>query len=399
LKVTRSVGRRKRLLAFAFLALASLTARAEAPPVLAARAWLLLDASSNARLAAHAPTLRLEPASLTKLMTAYVVFTAIGEKRFGLDDAVKISNTAFAAPGRDGARMFVEPDKPATVGELLQGMLTVSGNDAATALAEQTSGNVEAFVKRMNDEARRLGMTDTRFSNPTGLSDSQQYSTANDLARLAQRLMADFPQYKSFFNRRELTYNRITQLNRNRLLWSDPSVDGMKTGQLATVGWSIIATASRTRGAGNASYERRMIAVVLGAPSDALRTQDALRLLNYGYTEFETLRLYRRGEVLSRPEVWTGTRADVPIGPENDVFVTLTAADFRNMGASALNSSIERPDPLVAPLLQGEMVGRLKITLSGRPIADVPMIALERVEAAGILRRAYDAVRLWWRRT
>ncbi|MGH6624104.1 MAG: D-alanyl-D-alanine carboxypeptidase family protein, partial [Burkholderiaceae bacterium] len=223
---------------------------------------MLLDASSSARLAAHAPTLRLEPASLTKLMSAYVVFTAIGEKRFGLEDVVTVSATAFAAPGRDGARMFVEPAKPVTVGELLQGMLTVSGNDAATALAEHTSGSVDVFVQRMNDEARRLGMVDTRFSNPTGLSDSQQYSTAADLARLAQRLMVDFPQYANFFNRRELTYNRVTQLNRNRLLWSDPTVDGMKTGQLATVGWSIIATASRTRGTGSASYERRMIAVV-----------------------------------------------------------------------------------------------------------------------------------------
>lgn len=374
------------------------TARAEAPPVLAARAWLLLDASSSKRLAAHAPDLRLEPASLTKLMTAYLVFSAIGEKRFGLDDAVNVSAVAFAAPGRDGARMFIEPGKPVTVGELLQGMLVVSGNDAATALAEHTAGSVEVFVQRMNDEARRLGMLDTRFSNPTGLPDAQHYSTAADLARLTQRLMLDFPDFADQFNRRDFTYNRVAQLNRNRLLWSDPSIDGMKTGHLATVGWSIIATAARTRGSENAQYPRRLIAVVLGAPSDSLRAQEALRLLNFGYTEFETLRLYRRGEVLSRPEVWTGTRADVPIGPERDVYVTMDAAEFRKAGAAALKSSIERPDPLLAPLRQGEMVGRLKVTFEGRPVADVPVIALERVDPAGILRRAYDSVRLWWRR-
>ncbi len=293
------------LIAFV-LAVACIGARGEAPPALAARAWVLVDATSGVQLAAHEAVLKFEPASLTKLMTAYVVFTALGEKRIGLDDPVLVSRAAFAAPGREGSRMFIEPNRPVSVAELLAGLLVVSGNDAAVALAEHTAGNVRAFVDRMNSEAQRLEMVNTHFTNPTGFSDPQQYSTATDLARLAQRLQYDFPQYAEFFRTREFTHNRITQANRNRLLWSDTTVDGMKTGHLEASGWSIVATASRTRGASNASFSRRLIAVVLGAPSEALRAQDALRLLNYGYTEFETLRLHRRGEVLLRPEVWKG---------------------------------------------------------------------------------------------
>ena len=192
-------------------------------PVLSARSWLLVDANSGATLASHEPARRLEPASLTKLMTAYVVFVALGEKRIALDDRVTVSSAAFAAPGRDGARMFIEPGGAVTVDELLRGMAVVSGNDAAVALAEHTAGSQVAFVERMNAEARRLRLTDTHFANPTGLSDPQQYSTARDLARLAQRLRADFPQHMALFREREFTYNRIAQANRNRLLWSDAS--------------------------------------------------------------------------------------------------------------------------------------------------------------------------------
>ena len=249
-------------------------------PALSARSWLLLDAASSATLVAHEPTLRLEPASLSKLMTAYVVFIALSERRIALDDPVNVSRAAFSAPGRSGSRMFIEPGRPVTVQELLRGLIVASGNDAAVALAEHASGTEAAFVERMNAEARRLGLADTRFANPTGQSDPQQYSTARDLGRLAMRLGADFPQYRHLFREREFTYNRITQANRNRLLWSDPAVDGLKTGHLEASGWSIIATATRPRGTGDGAFERRLIAVVLGAPSDAVRAQDALRLLN-----------------------------------------------------------------------------------------------------------------------
>jgi D-alanyl-D-alanine carboxypeptidase (penicillin-binding protein 5/6) len=385
--------------AVALLAACLLTASAAAQaPLLSARSWLLLDANSGATLASHEPARRLEPASLTKLMTAYVVFIALGEKRIALDDRVPVSNAAFAAPGREGARMFIEPGRAVTTGELLRGLIVSSGNDAAVALAEHTAGSQAAFVERMNAEARRLGLTDTRFANPTGLSDPQQYSTARDLARLAQRLRSDFPQHVALFREREFTYNQISQANRNRLLWSDPSVDGMKTGHLEAGGWSIVATAVRPRGKGENGYERCLIAVVLGAPSDSVRAQEALRLLNYGFTEHETVRLFRAAEVVARPEVLKGDRSELPIGPERDVFVTVPAAELQRLGERELRSAIERPDPLIAPLTKGETVGRLKVSLAGQVVADAPVVALESVQAAGLFGRAYDAVRLWWRR-
>jgi len=385
--------------AVAPLAACLLTASAAAQaPLLSARSWLLLDANSGVTLASHEPARRLEPASLTKLMTAYVVFIALGETRISLDDRVTVSNAAFAAPGREGARMFIEPGRAVTTSELLRGLIVSSGNDAAVALAEHTAGSQAAFVERMNAEARRLGLTDTRFANPTGLSDPQQYSTARDLARLAQRLRSDFPQHVALFREREFTYNQISQANRNRLLWSDPSVDGMKTGHLDASGWSIVATAVRPRGKGDNGYERCLIAVVLGAPSDSVRAQEALRLLSYGFTEYETVRLFRAAQIVARPEVLKGDRSELPIGPERDVFVTVPAAELQRLGERELRSSIERPDPLVAPLTKGETVGRLKVSLSGQVVADAPVVALENVQAAGLFGRAYDAVRLWWRR-
>jgi D-alanyl-D-alanine carboxypeptidase (penicillin-binding protein 5/6) len=367
-------------------------------PTLSARSWLLLDAASGSTLAAHEPTLRLEPASLAKLMTAYVVFIALAENRIALDDAVKVSRAAFAAPGSAGSRMYIEPDRPVTVQELLRGLIVASGNDAAVALAEHTAGTQVAFVERMNAEAKRLGLADTRFANPTGLSDPQQYTTARDLARLALRLGTDFPQYRTLFREREFTYNRITQANRNRLLWSDPTVDGLKTGHLEASGWSIVVTAARPRGNGATAFERRLITVVLGAPSDAVRSQDALRLLNYGYTEFDTVQVYRAGSVLARAEVWKGDTSELPIGPDRDVFITLPADELKRLGERGLQSSIERPDPLLAPLTKGETVGRLRVSAEGRLLVDVPVVALEAVQPAGTFRRAYDAVRLWWRR-
>ena len=385
-----------------FFALACLlivsSAFAQSGPALAARAWTLVDAMSGVTLASSAATQRLEPASLTKLMTAYVVFTAIGEKRTRLDSGVTVSPAAVRAPGRAGSRMYIEPGRPVSVDELLHGLLVVSANDAAVALAEHTAGATEAFVERMNAEAQRLGMVNSRFANPTGLSDAQHYSSAADLARLAQRLFADFPQYAPLFAQREFTYNRITQSNRNRLLWSESHIDGMKTGQTDGAGWSIVATASRPQGSGERAFNRRLIAVVLGSASDSVRAQEALRLLNYGYASFDTVRLYRQGDVLVRPEVWKGDRSEIPIGVERDVYVTLPADALRALGKGGLQSSLERHDPLLAPLNKGETVGRLKITAGVEPVADVPVVALESVGEAGLVGRAYDAVRLWWRR-
>ena len=312
---------------------------------------------------------------------------------------VTVSRAAFAGhTGRDGARMFIEPGRQVTVQDLLRGLIIVSANDAAVALAEHAAGSQAAFIDRMNAEAKRLGLADTHYANPTGLSDPQQYSSARDLARLAVRLQTDFPQYAPVFREREFTYNRITQSNQNRLLWSDPNVDGLKTGHLEASGYSIVATASRPRGVANSSFERRLVAVLLGAPSDAVRAQDALRLLNHGYSAYDTVLVHRRGSVLARPEVWKGDRSEVPIGPDRDVYITAPTAQLQRLGERGLKSALERPDPLLAPVAQGETVGRLKIVAEGETLADVTVVALEAVQPAGLFGRAYDAVRLWWRR-
>ena len=373
-------------------------AAAQPAPMLAARAWILVDASSGARLTAYEPAARLEPASLTKLMTAYVVFTALNENRIALMDTVTVSPSAFATPGKLGSRMYLEPGRAVSVDQLLRGMLTVSASDAAVALAEHSAGGVDAFVERMNAEARRLGMANTHFANPSGQSDAQNYSSAEDMAILARRLLADFPQHAPLFAQREFAYNNVTQANRNRLLWTDSNVDGMKTGQLSAAGWSVVATTARAQGDGERTFQRRLIAVVLGASSDAARTQETLRLINHGYAAFDTVQLYRRGDVLARPAIWKGDRGIVPVGVDRDVYVTVPASELRALGGEALKSSIERPDPLVAPLQRGEMVGRMMISVGGRQVAEVPLVALERVESGGLLRRAYDAAVLWWRR-
>ncbi len=388
--------------ALTLLAIASLLAASHAwaqpAPTLAARSWMLVDATSGARLAAHEPSARLEPASLTKLMTAYVVFTALNEKRVALDDVVTVSPEAFSAPGKAGARMYLEPGRTVSVDQLLRGMVTASASDAAVALAEHSAGSIDAFVARMNNEARRFGMSNTHFANPTGASDSQNYSSAEDLATLARRLLTDFPQHAALFAQREFTYNNVSQINRNRLLWADSHIDGMKTGQLAAAGWSIVATTSRLQGKGDTQFQRRLVAVLLGAPSEAARTQETLRLINHGYAAFDTVRLYRRGDVLAHPEVWKGDRGVVPVGVDRDVYVTVPASELRALGAQPLKSSIERPDPLMAPLQQGETIGRMMISAGGRAVADVPVVALERVESGGLWRRAYDAMVLWWRK-
>ena len=294
--------------------------------------------------------------------------------------------------------MYLEPGRAVTVDQLLRGMLTVSASDAAVALAEHSGNNVEAFVARMNAEARRLGMANTHFANPTGQSDPQNYSSAEDMAILARRLLADFPQHASLFAQREFAYNNVSQANRNRLLWTDSHVDGMKTGQLSAAGWSVVATTARPQGDGERSFQRRLIAVVLGAPSESLRTQETLRLINHGYAAFDTVQLYRRGDVLATPAVWKGDRSTVQVGVDRDVYVTVASSELRALGAEGLKSWIERPDPLVAPLQQGETVGRVLVSSAGRRVADVPVVALERVHSGGLLRRAYDALVLWWRK-
>jgi len=357
------------------------TAGVPPPPDVAARAWLLYDASSGQKIASRNADERIEPASLTKLMTAYLVFAALKEKTLSLKQAVPVSERAWRA---GGSRMFIEPGRSVTVEELLHGLIVDSGNDACIALAEAIAGSEGAFVQAMNREAQRLGMKDTHFANSSGLPDPAHYSTANDLTILATALIRDFPDYYRFYSEREYRYNDITQQNRNRLLWLDPNVDGVKTGHTESAGYCLIASAKR--GA------RRLLSVVLGAPTDRLRAQESQRLLNFGFQYYDGVRLFRKGEPVGTLQVWKGSESGLKAGLSEDLFVTIPR------GASdGLRAELVSQQPLVAPLAEGQRVATLRVSLEGQPLGEYPVVALENVAVAGVFRRAWDSARLWFK--
>lgn len=351
-----------------------------APPV-AARAWLLFDPGSDQSLAEYDADARVEPASLTKLMTAYLVFGALKQGTLWPEQAVAVSEKAWKAPG---SRMFIEPKRPATVNDLVRGMIVQSGNDACIALAEAVAGSEEAFVHRMNLEARRLGLTNTRYANATGLPDPQHYSTARDLARLAQAIIRDFPAYYPIYAQKEYSYNRITQPNRNRLLWLDPTVDGVKTGHTEAAGYCLIASGKRG--------PRRLISVVLGADSDALRAQEAQRLLNHGFQNFDAVRLYEKARAISRLKVFKGRQGAVGAGFLDDFVLSMP----KGMAAK-LKAELVSQQPLLAPVQQGQKIGTLKLSMDDQPWGEYPVVALEAVPVAGIFGRAWDTLMLWFR--
>lgn len=353
-------------------------------PALPARAWLLLDATSGQVLGAHDPDKRIEPASLTKMMTAYVVFQALRDHAVGRDTRVTVSTRAWkVAPG--SSRMFLEPGKQATIDELLYGLLVQSGNDAAIALAEGVAGSVEAFVERMNQEAGELGLASTHFSNPHGLPDPQTYSTARDLSVLAARIVRDFPDLAGTYDAtRQYTYNGITQPNRNRLLWLDASVDGMKTGHTESAGYSLVATARRASG----SIQRRLISVVVGTASDRDRTRQSRELLEWGFRNFETVRLYAGGDAVGSPRVWKGARSAVPMGFQRDTYITVRPG-------ARIERTLHPASPLIAPLAAGQRVGELEVRVDGEPARRLPLVALQPVAAASWFGRAWDGLRLW----
>jgi D-alanyl-D-alanine carboxypeptidase (penicillin-binding protein 5/6) len=352
-----------------------------AAPQVAARAWLLFDASSGQPIASRNPDERVEPASLTKLMTAYLTFAALKNKTLVLSQAVPVSERAWHSAG---SRMFIQPGKPVTVEELLHGLIVQSGNDACIALAESVAGSEEAFVQRMNREAQRLGMKDTHFANSTGLPDPAHYSTANDLTLLAVALIRDYPEYYKYYSEREYRYNEITQQNRNRLLWLDPNVDGLKTGHTESAGYCLIASAKR--GA------RRLLSVVLGAPTDRLRAQESQKLLNFGFQAYDGVRLYRKGQAIGTLEVWKGSEPSLKAGVAEDLFVTVPRGALDGLRAELVSQQ-----PLLAPLAAGQRVATLRVSLEGRPIGEYPVVALQNVAVAGIFQRARDSVRLWFR--
>lgn len=353
-------------------------------PTIAARSWLLLDATSNQILGSQDADLRIEPASLTKIMTAYLAFSAIREKRLDLNQTITVSNNAWKVDG-DSSKMFIEPSMPVRVNDLLYGLIVQSGNDAAVSLAEAVAGTEAAFADLMNREAQRMGLKSTRFANPHGLPSPDNYSTARDLSILAARLVADFPDLYKIYSTKSFTYNKITQPNRNRLLWLDATVDGMKTGHTQAAGYCLIASAKRPNGSG----ERRLISVVLGTDSDAVRAQESQKLLNWGFLNFDTIKIYTKGQAVVTPSVWKGSQNDIKLGFNQDVYITLPRGF-----SPKLKPVVERPDPLVAPIRQFSRVGTLKIMADGKIISTLPLQALEQVNEASIVGRAFDSVRL-----
>jgi D-alanyl-D-alanine carboxypeptidase (penicillin-binding protein 5/6) len=356
---------------------------AVAPPGIAAAAWQLTDVTSGQTLVAANADERRDPASLTKLMTAYLVFGALRAKAILPSQMVEVSERAWRA---EGSRMFIEPRRSVTVDELMRGMIVQSGNDASIALAELVGGSEEAFVARMNTEAARLSMTNSHFTNATGLSSPQHYSTAADMAKLAAALIRDYPEYYPLYALKEFRYNNITQPNRNRLLWTDPHVDGLKTGHTDAAGWCLIASAQRG--------DRRLLSVVLGAASDAARATEAQKLLNYGFQAFDTVQLYQSGKQVTALRVWKGTLQEVPAGFLADRYLTLPKGK-----ADKLTLTMQAQEPLVAPVTRAQAVGTVKVALEGKTIAEFPLIALEDVPQGNIFARAWDSMRLWFRKS
>jgi len=353
-----------------------------AAPAVAASAWLLTDVTSGQTLEAGNADARRDPASLTKLMTAYLVFGALRTKTVVPSQMVNVSERAWRA---EGSRMFIEPRRAVSVDELLRGMIVQSGNDASIALAELVGGTEEAFVARMNTEAARLGMANTRFANVTGLSAPQHYATAADLAKLAAAIIRDYPEYYPLYAQKEFRYNNTTQPNRNRLLWTDPSVDGVKTGHTEAAGWCLIASAQRG--------DRRVLAVVLGAASDAARAAEAQKLMNWGFQAFDTVQLYQSGKQVTALRVWKGASPEVPAGFLADRYLTLPKGK-----SDKLALTMQADEPLIAPVSRAQRVGTVKVALDGRPVADFALIALEDVPLASLFGRAWDTVRLWFRK-
>ncbi len=362
----------------------SMTLAQVKPPPVTARSWILLDMTSGQVLAEQDPERKSDPASLTKLMTAYIAFNAIRDKRLALDQRPMVSQKAFKAIG---SRMFVEPARPATVAELLRGMIVQSGNDASIVLAEALAGSEESFADLMNREAQRLGMTQSRFRNSNGLPHPEHYSTARDLAILASRLILEHPEFYKIYAEREFTFNKIRQPNRNRLLGMDPSVDGMKTGYTEAAGYCLIASAQREQPGGG--FQRRLLTVVLGAPSDAVRMTESQRLLNYGYQNFEAVRAYSAGQQVGDYPVWKGRSEKVTGTLDQSLFVTVARGQ-----AGSIKGDIERIEPLLAPIQAGQRIGTLRVRLGDKVLAERAVLAQAAVDEAGLVGRLWDTLRL-----
>ncbi|HSI44454.1 MAG TPA: D-alanyl-D-alanine carboxypeptidase family protein [Methylotenera sp.] len=349
------------------------------PPSLAVKAYILLDFNSGHVIAASNSDMRVEPASLTKIMTAYLAFKALKNGHLSLTQTLPVSEKAWKI---EGSKMFIEPNKPVTVDELLHGTIIQSGNDSSIALAEGIASSEELFADMMNKEAQRLGMKNTHYMNATGLPDPQHYTTAADLATLAAALIRDFPaEYAKYYSTKEYTYNKITQPNRNRLLWLDPNVDGMKTGHTESAGFCLISSAKRN--------DMRRISVILGAPNDSARATESQKLLNYGFQFFDSHLVYKQGQTISQLKVWKGSENQVASTVAKDLYVTIPKGEYTNIKATM--SSIQ---PLIAPIKKGQVVGTIKFNLNRQTIDEQKLVAAKSIEGAGILGRAWDSIKL-----
>jgi len=376
-------------LAAPILALLCFTAAAQMPqpPEIASRSYLLLDVTANQMLAGRDIDAPIEPASLTKLMTAYLVFDALRSKKVDLKQMLPVSERAWKTPG---SRMFIDPKMKVPVEDLIKGMIVQSGNDATVALAEGVGGTVERFVQLMNEQAKAMGLKATSYRNVEGLTEAGHSTTARDLSVLSTRLIQDFPDYLGYYSIRKYRYEGTpvaNDTNRNMLLFRDPTVDGLKTGYTVAAGYCLIATAKRDFPNVGA---RRLLAIVLGATSETARANEAQKLLNWGYTAFDAIKLFDANQAVATPEVWKGTEKTVKLGRAQAVVVAIPTGT-----AGRIKTQVARPDPLVAPLIKGQPLGTLKISSGDQPLLDLPLFVLETVEQAGVLRRAWDALRLW----
>jgi len=351
------------------------------PPTLAARSWLLLEMGSGQVLTAEKPDERIEPASLTKLMTAYLTFAALRQKTIALDTPVTVSQKAWKT---GGSKMFIRVDTQVPVDDLIKGMIVQSGNDACVALAEAIAGSEESFAQMMNREAKRLGMTSSNFTNSTGLPDPQLYTTARDLATLASALIRDFPEeYKRYYSMKEFRYNNITQPNRNRLLYIDSSVDGVKTGHTEAAGYCLISSSLRDK--------RRLLSVVLGTKSDATRASESLKLLNWGFQSYDSITLFAKGQPVDSLRVWKGAQPAVKAGFTYDFSIAVPRGY-----ADKIKSEFTPQARLIAPIEAGQKLGTMKVVIDGKVYGEYPVTALENVALAGILGRTVDSVKLWF---
>jgi D-alanyl-D-alanine carboxypeptidase (penicillin-binding protein 5/6) len=349
------------------------------PPPLAVRAYLLQDFNSSSDVVSYEKAMRVEPASLTKIMTAYIVFDALQKGHLKLNQTIPVSEKAWKT---EGSKMFIEPNKPVTVDELLHGMIVQSGNDATIALAEAIGGDESQFATLMNKQAAKLGMAQTHFMNATGLPDPEHFTTAADLARLATALIRDFPlEYRRLYSVKEYTYNNIKQPNRNRLLWLDANVDGMKTGHTEAAGYCLIASSKRD--------STRLVSVILGAANEAMRASESQKLLNYGFQFYESTLVYKDNQTVHSLRVYKGQERTVPAALAKDFYLSLPKGDYARVKATSTTKQ-----PLIAPVKAGQAVGKITFTLDGKTLAEQTLVAARPVEQGGFFSRIADSIRL-----